>query len=118
MAFVVLSCHWMCWGSGRPRLGLGRQQILFAARSPCFPGKKQSKKMIHQRLSARHPATNIRLLTSRISDISGVWCLGRSPMFVGRGKNTVLFPSLWGPEDWGLPRVSSAKGKGEARPAA
>lgn len=34
-------------------------------------------------------------------------------MFVGRGKNTVLFPSLWGPEDWGLQR----SGEGKARPA-
>lgn len=58
--FVGLSSHWMCWGLGRPSPGQGRQQILFAARNPCFPGKKQSKKMIHQRLHAKDPATNIR----------------------------------------------------------
>lgn len=59
MAFVVLSSHWMCWGLGRQSLGPGTQQILLAAKSPCFPGKSEQK-MIHQRLSARDPATNIR----------------------------------------------------------
>lgn len=100
------------FGQAKPRAGQATDPV--CSEEPVFSRKKSRAKNDSPEAQRQAPCNNTSaVLVSGVSDILRVWCLGRSPMFVGRGKNTVLFPSLWGLEDWGLPR----SGKGKARPA-